>query len=95
MANVQLTENVLLDGYQGIAEAGNLMSEVNDETIWWEYRTGLQSDGYNPVCNRERAAEITLSYSRIGTLPLDPACDDHPALARINRDERQIMGDMA
>lgn len=89
---MKLTEKVLLDGYKGKTNGGSNISQVEGKKIFWDYRTGIQEDGYNPVTSRERAGEVTLEYDRIGTIALDSSCQEHPALARIAHHEAEMWG---
>jgi len=88
---MRLSEKALLDGYQGLARGGDIVSIVRGTRIAWTYRTGRDSDGYNPVCAREKANEITLEQDRVGTLPLGNQ-STHPTVARISQDEQQLWG---
>lgn len=89
---MKITEKQLLAGYAGKTQGGNNISEIAGERIYWDYRTGRQEDGYNPVTSKERAGEITLEYNRVGTIELDNNCADHPAIARIEQEEAEMWG---
>jgi len=88
-----ITEKMLLDNYSGIANGGALISTINNTTVYWDYRTGITSDGYNCVCSRGRAAVITLEYNRRGNVNLDASCDNHCALSEIDSDVDCLYGD--
>lgn len=90
---MKITEKALLDGYHGKANGGSNISSIKGERIFWDYRTGRTNDGYNCVTDRERAGEITLDYDRVGTIDLDSSCDNHPAVAKIERQEAEMWGD--
>lgn len=89
---MKITERLLLDNYNGIAKGGSLISVINGVTLWWSYRTGDQGDGYNTVCARPDAQEITLEYDRVGVIILDDDCNDHSSLHQINSDEAKLFG---
>jgi hypothetical protein len=90
---MEITEEALLDGYDGKAGPTNI-SIVDVEEIYWCYRRGEQDDGYNPVrLDRNRARVITLEFPRRGHIPLHADCDDHPSLALIATDEANLWGD--
>lgn len=88
---MKLTETVLLDGYEYTCKGGGKASRIAGKLIYWDYRTGERGDGYNPVCAREDAGEITLEYDRDGTIGLDD-CGAHTAVARIASDEAALWG---
>ncbi len=98
---MKITEKMLLDGYTGKTNGGSNISEIAGEKIYWDYRTGEDkyNDGSNCVTSRisphdgERAGEITLGYNRVGTIDLDDDCDEHPTIARIEREEAEMWGD--
>jgi len=72
---MKITEKKLVDGFTGITYGGTYCSDIEKTRIFWNYRTGRQDDGYNPVCNPERAYEITLDFDRVGTIELDETVD--------------------
>lgn len=81
---MKITEKLLLDNLTGITTTGCPISDLPDGTrIWWEYRTGLDCEGYNPVCFRERASEITLENNRFGTIPVDAENGHHPSVQQL------------
>ena len=91
---MKITEQALLDGYDGKTRGGDNISIVGVEKIHWNYRRGEQDDGYNPVRrDRNRAREISLEFHRKGNIPLHADCDDHPSLALIATDEAKLWGD--
>jgi hypothetical protein len=89
---MKITEKELLNTLDGISKGTAYISKIGGEDIYWVYRTGRQSDGYNCHCSRDEASEITLEWSRMGTIDLDPECDDHSALATIERFEEELFG---
>ena len=91
---MRITERRLLDGYARKSKYGDNISNVKNSRIVWAYRTGRdnRTDGYNPVCHRLSASEITLEYDRVGTLPLQVRCATHPALEKIAHDEAKMWG---
>jgi len=89
---MKLTEKILLDNYTAKSNGGDNISDINGTRIWWNYRTGTDSDGYNPVCSRDNASEITLANDRIATLPLDAECDDHESVQKIRDDGQKLWG---
>lgn len=93
MATMRITERGLLDGYTGKANGGSNISIIEGQTIWWEYREGRDSDGYNCVCSRDQASEITLEYDRCGTILMSERNDSHPAIQRIHNAEQAMWGD--
>jgi len=89
---MKITEKLLLDNYSYTCNGGSKVSAVAGQHIWWEYRTGQDSDGYNPVCcSRESASGITLEYGRDATIGLGDHAD-HPALSQIASDEAAMWG---
>lgn len=89
---MKITEKQLLDNLDGISKGGDYMSKINGETVWWTYRTGLESDGFNCICDRDRATEITLENNRHATIEMVD-CDNHPALKELKRLDNIIGGD--
>ena len=91
---MKITEQALLDGYNGKAKGGDNISDINGTRIFWCYRTGEQNrtDGYNPHCDRPNAGEITMEYDRVGAIPLQTDCDTHPSVTRIATDEAEMWG---
>jgi len=89
---MKITEKALLDGYVG-AEGFELVSVVGGAKIRWAYRTGRTSDGYNCVCSRDYAREITLECDRSGKIAISDKMQNHPAVARIVSDEAKMWGD--
>lgn len=90
---MKITEKQLLDNLTGITKGGNLVSTISAKQLFWAYRTGPTSDGYNAVTSRARATEITLEYDRDATIPLDPNCAEHDALETIHTLEQSLCGD--
>lgn len=92
---MKITEKLLLDHYDGISAGLVLLSDIPGAgRVCWNYRRGKTGDGYNPVCDdRDDASEITLEYDRCGTIPLDPANADHPAIEKMAHDLAKIYGD--
>lgn len=90
---MKITEKMLMDGYFSKSNGFDNMSKVGEETIWWTYRCGPDDDGAKTATSsRERAANITLEYSRSAEIPLDMECDNHPALAKITDDYERMCG---
>lgn len=89
---MRITEKMLLDNYEGITNGGDKISNINGHQIFWDYRTGDQGDGYNAVCSRSNASEITLEYNRVGQIPLMVTCANHPTQAKITHDEATLWG---
>ena len=102
---MKITEQALLDGYNGKTKGGDNISDINGTRIFWCYRTGEQNrtDGYNPQCHRPNADEITMEYDRVriafvsdslamGAIPLQTDCDTHPSVTRIATDEAEMWG---
>ena len=96
---MKITEQALLDGYNGKTKGGNNISDIKwgrwgVTRIFWCYRTGDQNrtDGYNPQCYRPNAGEITMEYDRVGAIPLQTDCDTHPSVTRIATDEAEMWG---
>lgn len=90
--NLSITEQMLLDNYDGMTNGWDCISIINGEPVYWSYRTGDNGDGYNCICLRSDAGEITLEHDRYGRIELDAACADHPALQDIERDEAILAG---
>ena len=59
---MKLTEKILVAGFTGLTNGGDLISEVNGQTIIWNYRTDYESrtDGYAPVSSPKGADAIYL-----------------------------------
>ena len=89
---MKITEKMLLDGYDGIRNGADLISHLYKDKVYWNYRRGLDLDGYNPSCHRDSATEISLAYDRIGTIDLGEN-NDHPALRIIRSDFEKLCGD--
>lgn len=91
---MKITERKLLDGYVGISNGLDIMSEVNGEMIWWQYRrdSRSQTDGYEPTCDSDVADCIRLANNRSAKLELDDSHESHPSVARINTDMAKICG---
>ena len=85
-----ITEKMLLDRFTGKTNGGDNISIINGERILWNYRTGPTGDGYNCVCGRDRAGEISLEYDRVGTI--DVSEDDHPGIRKIEMAEEKMWG---
>ena len=93
---MKITEKTLLDNYDGITNGLNYISEIGGIAITWNYRRGVDSDGFNPVCTqREDASEISLEYDRSGTIDLDGSCADHPTLIKMYGDIAKTVGNEA
>lgn len=90
---MKITEKALLDGYDGHTNDGDLISVIRGKEVRWTYRKGRDPDGYNCVSTRVDAGEITLEWDRVGRIPLEKRCENHPALARIAREEAEMWGD--
>ena len=90
----KITEKMLLDNFVDLTNGCAYMSVIAGQDIFWQYRAGRSCDGYNTaVDTRDKANEITLEYSRTGTIALGE-CADHPALAEIDKAQRLAWGDM-
>ena len=90
---MKITETMLLDGYVGKTNGGDNISKINGQMIIWNYRTGDNGDGYNSVCSRGRASEISLEYDRVGKIDLDDETEEHANVGRIHSDEQKLWGD--
>ena len=88
---MRITEQMLLDGYDGIAKGGTLISVVTGTQIHWCYRKGNDDEGWS-VTDRSQAGTITLEYDRGGHVAIDDDCAEHVALARITSDEERLFG---
>ena len=57
---MKLTEKILVDGFTGLTNGYDCISEVNGEKIIWNYRTDYESrtDGYAPVSSPKGADAI-------------------------------------
>ena len=76
-----LSEKKLLDGYFDIARCGSNMSKVENDVIYWEYRTHNGT-----MCQRERADRITINdngYVIKEPIGIDKTCCDHPSLRKL------------
>jgi hypothetical protein len=90
---MNITEKMLLDGYQCKSNGLDNISIIRGVTIWWNYRRE-NSDGIGScVCDYDRADKITLENDRWAEIALDPANTDHPTHAKIASDEAKIVGD--
>ena len=89
---MKITEKMLLDRYDGKTNGGDNISLVGGAPVYWCYRRGELGDGYNPCSGRHRAGEISLEYTRAGTIPLMADCADHPSVALIATDEAEMWG---
>jgi hypothetical protein len=72
---MKITEKMLVDGFIGMAKGGSYISDIGETRIFWNYRTGLREDGYNPICDRKNASEIMLNFDRVGIIKLDEDVD--------------------
>ena len=92
MKTKKITEKMLLDGYDGIANGLYIISKVNGNRILWHYRddNGVvnTADG-----NRDGAYNITLEHGRSGNIDIYDNCKNHPALIIITNDVKTIIGD--
>jgi len=88
---MRITEQVLLDGYNGVANGGTLISVIDGTQIHWCYRKGNDNEGWS-VTDRAGAGTITLEYDRAGHISIDDGCAEHAALARITSDEERLFG---
>ena len=79
---MEITEKVLLNGYQGFTEDGSCSqcSVIDGKEISWTYRRN-DDDGHCPCCLPGEAEHITLDHEWEGTIPLDESHGVHPAIA--------------
>ena len=89
---MKISEKALLDGYICKTRGTDNVSEIRGHEITWNYRTGPTPDGYNSVCTRDRASEITLECDRRGKVRMSGRWNHHPAVARIAADEARLWG---
>lgn len=91
---MKITEQQLLDGYDGISNGLNVISIINGQTIIWAYRDDGQDDCCPVIHDPANASYpcITLEYGRHGRIE---TCTDnlsHPNLATMQEDIRKIVG---
>lgn len=88
---MKITEKMLLDNYDGISNGGTIISVINGEKIWWNYREGFDGE-FNCVCERENAEEILLEYDRYGKIKIDEECENHDNITKIEKDFEKLFG---
>ena len=75
---MKITETMLISNFSEITPVGDIISKINGELIYWQYR--VERDGYRIVCDPSRADIITLAYDRSGEIQLD---DPRPDISAI------------
>ena len=89
----KITERMLLDGYSGMTGGMDWISTINGKEIRWNYRHDTSDDdGYDCVADRDKANHITLEWDRHGSIEMDPECNNHPTLERMEHDRERLFG---
>lgn len=79
---MKITEKMLLDGYVGVSNGLDYISDIEKMRFHWIYRY----DG--SVCSRESAEEVTYEgqdYDKEG-ITVDYENDYHPAIKKMDED---------
>jgi hypothetical protein len=89
---MKITELLLLDGYVRRTHAADNLSKIDGVEIVWNYRSGIQNYGYNCVCSRLAAVEISLENFLFETIQLDDNCVDHKSVKKILHEHKKMWG---
>jgi hypothetical protein len=89
-----LTEKMLLDGYEGLTNGLTKISNVKGHEIYWTWRITDHYGDPECVCEPEDREIITLEFDRYGTVEIDHENDNHPSIQLIKNEEACIYGNI-